>query len=106
VSCIANAAHRELSVWVVASILVASGAALIIGFVTIIASILLGLCVLAIALSWIPSPPLGSLGTPVIAVLVAVVAIGIALIGPGAFSVDGYLFGRREIVIPPRTPEQ
>jgi uncharacterized membrane protein YphA (DoxX/SURF4 family) len=76
-----------------------------VGLVTVIASVLLGLCVLSIALSWIPAPPLGSLGAPMIGILVAIVALGIALIGPGAFSVDGYLFGRREIVIPPRSPE-
>jgi uncharacterized membrane protein YphA (DoxX/SURF4 family) len=33
-------------------------------------------------------------------VLIAAV-VAIALIGPGEFSVDAYLFGRRRIVIPP-----
>jgi guanyl-specific ribonuclease Sa len=33
------------------------------------------------------------------------IAASIAMLGPGAYSVDGYLFGRREIVIPPRGPE-
>lgn len=105
ITCITSAAHRVLSVWLVGTVLAASGVALIIGFVTVIASVLLGLCVVGITLSWIPSPPLGSLGAPMIGILVGIVAIGIALIGPGAFSVDGYLFGRREIVIPPRPPD-
>lgn len=105
VSCITSAAHRVLSVWLVGAILTASGAALIVGLVTVIASVLLGLSILGIALAWIPTPPLGSLGAPMIGVLVAIVALGIALIGPGAFSLDGYLFGRREIVIPPRPPD-
>jgi hypothetical protein len=36
-----------------------------------------------------------------------VAAVALALLGPGAFSLDGRLFGRREIVIPPssRKPE-
>jgi hypothetical protein len=36
-----------------------------------------------------------------------VMAAAIALLGPGAFSLDAYLFGRHEIVIPPasRTPK-
>jgi len=36
-----------------------------------------------------------------------VTTIALALLGPGAFSLDGRLFGRREIVIPPssRQPE-
>jgi len=32
-----------------------------------------------------------------------VAAVALALLGPGAFSLDGRLFGRREIVIPPAT---
>lgn len=105
ITCITSAAHRVPSVWLVGAILTASGVALIVGLATVIASVLLGLCVLSISLAWIPAPPLGSLGAPVIGILLAVVALGIALIGPGAFSVDGYLFGRREIVIPPRPPD-
>lgn len=105
VSCITSAAHRVLSIWLVGAVLTASGAALIVGLVTVLASVLLGLCVLSIALAWVPAPPLGALGAPMIGVLVAIVALGIALIGPGAFSLDGYLFGRREIIIPPRPPD-
>jgi hypothetical protein len=33
-----------------------------------------------------------------------VVAIAVALLGPGAFSIDARMFGRREIIIPPVTP--
>ena len=33
------------------------------------------------------------------AALVVMVAVAIALLGPGAYSLDSYLFGRREIVI-------
>jgi len=33
--------------------------------------------------------------------LAAVILIGVALLGPGAFSLDARLFGRREIIIPP-----
>jgi uncharacterized membrane protein YphA (DoxX/SURF4 family) len=35
-------------------------------------------------------------------VLGTALALGVALIGPGAYSVDAWLFGRREISIPPR----
>jgi uncharacterized membrane protein YphA (DoxX/SURF4 family) len=34
-------------------------------------------------------------------ILAAVMSGVIVLIGPGAFSIDSYLFGRRELVIPP-----
>ncbi len=35
------------------------------------------------------------------ALLIAVLSAAVALVGPGAFSVDARLFGRREIVLPP-----
>jgi hypothetical protein len=39
-------------------------------------------------------------------VLLAVVAVAVMLLGPGAFSLDARLFGLREIIIPPaRTRE-
>ena len=33
------------------------------------------------------------------------IAIGLGLVGPGAYSVDARVFGRREIIIPPRAKE-
>jgi hypothetical protein len=39
--------------------------------------------------------------TPTVGVFVLVMTAALILLGPGAFSVDSYLFGRREIVIPP-----
>jgi uncharacterized membrane protein YphA (DoxX/SURF4 family) len=36
-------------------------------------------------------------------VLELVVVVSLALLGPGRYSVDAYLFGRREIIIPPRS---
>lgn len=43
-------------------------------------------------------------GPELIAILIAL-GIAIALLGPGAFSLDFRLFGRREIIIPRRTRE-
>jgi len=88
-------------------VLVLSGAGLAIGFLTPFAGVLAGLGFLGIALSWVPGPPWGLHDTRVVALGVVVTAVAIALLGPGAFSLDGRLFGRREIVIPPpshRTP--
>ena len=36
----------------------------------------------------------------VAAILVIVDGLALALLGPGAHSIDAYLFGRREIIIP------
>ena len=76
-----------------------------VGFMTPLASLLVGFSVLGIALAWLPAPPLASVGVSLVVLIMVVMAAGIALLGPGAFSVDGHLFGRREIVIPPRQRE-
>jgi hypothetical protein len=83
--------------------LAGSGALLIVGFLTPIAGVITALTVLG-AEVW----PLQHAGTnlmsePLSIVLVAVIAIAAALLGPGAFSLDRHFFGRREIIIP-RTP--
>ena len=97
--------ERTPLVWAAAGIFLACGICLVIGFMTPPASLLVGLCVLAISFSWVPAPPFASLGVTLVSFLMVVTAMGIALLGPGAFSVDGHFFGRREIVIPPRSPE-
>jgi hypothetical protein len=85
----------------------ASGASLLIGFLTPWA-VLAGLSAFGLVLY---SP---SSGTPALmngklaALLVVVVGAAVALLGPGALSVDARLFGRREINIPrgrDRSPE-
>src|ERR1700739_940342 len=86
---LAGAIGHTVLVWTVASILVVSGAGLVVGFMTPLASVLVALCVLGISLSWIPAPPLASIGVTLVALLMVITAIGIALLGPGAFSVDG-----------------
>jgi uncharacterized membrane protein YphA (DoxX/SURF4 family) len=93
--------------WLIALVLIASGAAMAAGLFTPFMGILLGLCFLGIAVSWFPAPSWGSQDARVLALGMIITAAALALLGPGAFSLDGRLFGRREIVIPPssRPPE-
>jgi uncharacterized membrane protein YphA (DoxX/SURF4 family) len=94
----------EQAWWIVAcaaALAVVSGMALLIGFLTPIAGLAVALLSGARALSWIPPPIPHLLDNPAGAWFMAIVAVGVALLGPGAFSLDSYLFGRREIVIPP-----
>jgi uncharacterized membrane protein YphA (DoxX/SURF4 family) len=93
--------------WLLGAVLTLGGAALAIGFFTPLAGPVVALCFLGIALSWFPAAGWGLQGTKALAIALVVNATAISLLGPGAFSLDGYLFGRHEIVIPPssRPPE-
>jgi uncharacterized membrane protein YphA (DoxX/SURF4 family) len=49
---------------------------------------------------WLPGPRVGLFETPITTMLGAVVATSLVCLGPGAFSVDARVFGRREVIIP------
>jgi len=107
VFCFSDPSIPSMDKWLLGLFLTASGLALAIGFLTAFVRPLLGLCFLGIALSWLPAPSWGVRDPRLVGVGMIVAAVAIALLGPGAFSLDGRLFGRREIVIPPssRPPE-
>lgn len=76
------------------------GIFLLIGFLSPLGSALAGIAALGNAFFWL-STPSGNLFDGKLALLqMIVMAAAISLLGPGAFSIDAYLFGRREIVIP------
>jgi uncharacterized membrane protein YphA (DoxX/SURF4 family) len=85
--------------------LLASGILLLVGFLTPVASALVALGTIGIALSWAPAPNPNLFNTPLSAILVVIVAAAVTFLGPGTASVDRRLFGRREIIIP-HTPRQ
>jgi uncharacterized membrane protein YphA (DoxX/SURF4 family) len=104
---LSGASAPSPSAWLLGLALTTSGTALALGFFTPLAGPLVGLCFLGIAFSWFPAPSWGLHDARLVAFGMIVAATAIALLGPGAFSLDGRLFGRREIVIPPpsRRPE-
>jgi hypothetical protein len=105
VLCLSGSVDRVPAVWATGLSLVMSGAALIVGLLTPYAGLLLGFCLVAGLFSTTPAYLVGFLGPRHFIGVLVLISIAIAFLGPGAYSVDGYLFGRREIVIPPRTPQ-
>lgn len=79
-----------------------TAALLLIGLMTPLAGALAALIGVGLATAWLPAPTPNAFEVRLTAVLVVTVATAIALLGPGAFSLDAALFGRREIAIPPR----
>jgi hypothetical protein len=65
------------------------GICLLLGVLTPIAAVIIGLGALTSAIVFSNS----------VAVVMTILAVAIALLGPGAFSVDARLFGRRELLI-------
>ena len=92
--------NHTLAVWGVAAFTFASGAFLLAGLMTALVAVLVAAAGIGIALSWIPLPGQDLFNTYLEIVNLIVLSIAIALVGPGAFSLDARMFGRREITIP------
>ena len=81
-----------------------SGASLLIGFLTPIAGACSFVAVVGVTFSWLPAPA-GNLFTGnLLSFDAMVMALATILLGPGAFSIDARLFGRRKVIIP-RLPD-
>jgi uncharacterized membrane protein YphA (DoxX/SURF4 family) len=72
-----------------------------IGFLTPVVSVLAAAVILGDALSLLPAVAWSLLEGELAPLELVIMAAAIALLGPGAFSLDAHLFGRHEIVIPP-----
>ena len=99
-----NHESGPLWLWFLAAVLGLGGAALILGILTALTGLTIGLAESGAACSLLPSPPLVSPHSQAAPVLVIVMTIVVILIGPGAFSIDARLFGLREVKIPPIPP--
>jgi len=93
---------RELAfmTWAVALLALASGMLLLIGYLTPFASFLAGLICVSSRLLWLQASSPKLFDSNLATALTASIAVAIVCLGPGAFSVDARLFGRREIIIP------
>jgi uncharacterized membrane protein YphA (DoxX/SURF4 family) len=92
--------------WLVGAAGIVVGVSLLIGFLTPVASSIVALGNILMIFYRFPLMPHDSPGAKLLVIDVIVVALAVAFLGPGAFSLDARLFGRREIIIPdaPRLP--
>ncbi|HSE24210.1 MAG TPA: hypothetical protein VLB68_21260 [Pyrinomonadaceae bacterium] len=75
------------------------GLCFMMGFMTPLMSSILVFGAFLIGLSWLPNPSQNVLDTQFSILNLIVVGAALGALGPGAFSLDARLFGRREIRI-------
>jgi uncharacterized membrane protein YphA (DoxX/SURF4 family) len=90
-----------LPILVLVSLISVVGLLLLVGFLTRLVAMVAAVVGISCVFSWQPESSAGPLGIPMTAALAVVIAIAVSCLGPGAFSIDARLFGRREIIIPP-----
>ncbi len=96
-----------LAAGVAAVIGLACGVLLLIGFLTPIVSSVLSAGLIAMALNVFPASTAHLFDSKSSVIFALTITLSIACLGPGAFSIDARIFGRREIIIPhnPRSTE-
>ena len=85
-----RSSELSASAWGIAALVLLAAVSLLLGFVTPVVAVFIGLASVAVAFNFD----------------IVVLSISIALLGPGAFSIDARMFGRREIHIPNTTRPQ
>lgn len=94
-------AWPDLSAVIVTFVSFAAGLCLLLGVITPIASLIVAVGMVAYYLFGITSA--GGFISSFLALRITALAIATACLGPGAFSFDARIFGRREIHIPSLT---
>ena len=98
-----NRAIPSMAAWGTPALAIGSGIAVTAGCFTSITAVLLIMGTIGVAFGWIPWSATDPLDPGVSTIFVVSMCAAIALLGPGALSVDARLGGRREIVIPRST---
>jgi uncharacterized membrane protein YphA (DoxX/SURF4 family) len=89
------------SMWFVGLMTLVAGALLLMGFLTPVIGALVGLGGIGVGLSLLPAGTPNLFDSILLIAFAATMLLAIIILGPGGFSVDARMFGRREIIIPP-----
>jgi len=95
-----GSSSHAISVWAVGLIAIAVGASLFVGFLTPVASTAAAGGYLMTGVSSFLMTEANNHISTLTAFNLAAISAALFLLGPGAFSLDARLFGRREIIIP------
>ena len=88
-------------------LVVCTGASLIIGLLTPAVSTVAFLTGLGVTFLWLPAPGWNLFHGNPLSFNTIVIALAIMFLGPGAYSVDSRVFGRRKVIIPrPSQPQE
>jgi hypothetical protein len=88
---------HAIGAWAVGSLAIAVGAAIFVGFLTPAAS---AVATVGYLMTGVSPSLANSHISAITAFNLAAISAALVLLGPGAFSLDARLFGRREIIIP------
>ena len=86
--------NQSLAAWGLAAITFAAGAFLLAGLMTPFVAVFAAAGGIGIALSWIPLPGQALFDSYLAIINLIVLSTAIALLGPGAYSLDARMFGR------------
>jgi uncharacterized membrane protein YphA (DoxX/SURF4 family) len=104
VNVLAGSSSHAMGRWAVGWLAIAVGAAILVGFLTPAASAAATIGYLIIGFSSFLMTESHNHINTLDAFNLAAMSTALVLLGPGAFSLDARLFGRREIIIPESRP--
>jgi len=93
------------TVRIVGGLAVLTGILLVTGFRTRLASFLIALGIAYLSVFGLPPPARNLFDRLLPSLFAETMSIAVVFLGPGAFSIDAYLYGRKEIIIPYRSRE-
>ena len=92
--------HPTLASWSLGLSALASGALLVIGLFTPFVGLVVGLNIVGVALSMLPASTPNMFDSQPALIFALTILLAIIGAGPGRYSADARVFGRREIIIP------